>query len=163
MPGNGLLGPVAGSVQVSVARSAAREIRGPVVHEPTPPLEQVRTPARGLDLVLDEMRKSRLDDLPGKRWNLPSQWILCGRSPTLRSQPDLGHCGDERLGSRRASSVPWSTPLRLRGQRDGGVDPSGCRLLGLPAVVDVVAEEAVLIVVDAGASVRVIRCLDALD
>ena len=41
------------------ARSPAREIRGPLIHEPTPTLEQVRAPVRGLHLVLDHMRQRR--------------------------------------------------------------------------------------------------------
>ena len=41
------------------------QIRGPIVHEPTPPLEQIRPPVRRLDLVLHDVSQRRLDDLQG--------------------------------------------------------------------------------------------------
>ena len=37
----------------------------PVIHQPTPTLEQVGASVRGLDLVLHHMRQRCLDDLPG--------------------------------------------------------------------------------------------------
>ena len=46
------------------ARSPAREIRGPILYEPTPPREQVPAPTGRLDVVSDK-RERRLDDLPG--------------------------------------------------------------------------------------------------
>ena len=41
------------------------EVRSPVVHEPAPALEQVRTPIGCLDSVLDDVRQGCLDDLAG--------------------------------------------------------------------------------------------------
>ena len=45
--------------------SLAREIGRPIVHQATPPLEQVRAPVGCLDFVLDHMRQRRLDDFLG--------------------------------------------------------------------------------------------------
>ena len=41
----------------------ASQIARPVLHEPAPPLEQVRAPVRRLHLVLHHMRQRRLDHL----------------------------------------------------------------------------------------------------
>ena len=53
--------PVGGVRSGLGTRSPARQIRRPVVHEPTPPLEQVGAPVRGLHLVLDHVRQRGLD------------------------------------------------------------------------------------------------------
>ena len=47
----------------SLLRARFREVVGPIVHEPTPTLEQVRSGIGGLDPVLHHMRQRRLDDL----------------------------------------------------------------------------------------------------
>ncbi len=47
----------------SLLRVRFREVVGPIVHEPTPTLEQVRAGVGRLHLVLDHMRQRRLDDL----------------------------------------------------------------------------------------------------
>ena len=39
------------------------EIGGPIVHQPAPPLEQVRAGIGGFDRILDHVRERRLDDL----------------------------------------------------------------------------------------------------
>ena len=39
------------------------EVRGPIVHQPAPPLEQVRAGIGGFDLILDHVPERRLDDL----------------------------------------------------------------------------------------------------
>ena len=47
------------------ACSPARQIGRPVLHEPTPTLEQIRAPVRRLNLVVHHMRQRRLHDLSG--------------------------------------------------------------------------------------------------
>ena len=49
----------------SRSRLLTGQIRCPILHEPTPPLEQVRAPVGGLDLVANDVCKRRLRHLAG--------------------------------------------------------------------------------------------------
>ena len=73
--------PVGGVRSGLGTRSPARQIRRPVVHEPTPPLEQVGAPVRGLHLVLDHVRQRGLDHLSGV------VRLLCRPVPKRRPEP----------------------------------------------------------------------------
>ena len=57
----------------------AVEVGGPVVHQDTPALEQVRAGIGRLDPVPDHMRQGRLDDFPGmirQLMNPHKAWII---------------------------------------------------------------------------------------
>ena len=74
------------------------KVRGPIVHEPPPPLEQVRPRVRRFDLVLDDMRQRRLDDLPRM------VRLLGGPVPERRPEAVRHGCDSmvlEHLGQRR--------------------------------------------------------------
>ena len=88
----------------------AGQIGRPVVHEPTPALEQVCTPIGRLDPVLDDMRESRLDDLAGMirfpRPTSPGNWSETrGARPRSRASRASG-----AVASPRAACRPdWET------------------------------------------------------
>ena len=81
----------------------ANQVRRPIVHEPTPALEQVRAPIGCLDPVLDHMREGRFDDLARMIR------LLCTDSDTFHGHPMRFYNNNNR-------SELWST-LRVAGSQ----------------------------------------------
>ena len=85
------------------------QIGNPIVHKPTTPLEQVRTPIGCLDPVLDDVRQGCLDDLAG-------MIRLFGRPvPEARAKPQLASIGAEMERLRSSSySFRGKAPVTFR-------------------------------------------------
>ena len=86
----------------------AGEVAGPIVHEPPPPLEQVRAGVGRLDRILDSVRQRRLDDFA-------RMVRLLGRPVPEAGSESVRHAGDAAACEQKAQlrdNQPPAAPAR---------------------------------------------------
>ena len=79
----GRAAPCCAAITTVLLERRRAEISGPIVHQPQPPLEQVRARIRRLHLVRDHLRQRRLDDLP-RVVSLPGSPVAERRAEPMR-------------------------------------------------------------------------------
>ena len=105
-----------------VVRSVnSAQIRGPIVHQPPPTLEQIRPRVGRLGLVADHVRKRRLDHLP-RVVGLLGRPVAETRPEAVPGQTCSGASG--RRSSSPATSRPAMTSLTPRSHRRRTDEPS---------------------------------------
>ena len=98
-----------------VVRSVnSAQIRGPIVHQPPPTLEQIRPRVGRLGLVADHVRKRRLDHLP-RVVGLLGRLVAETRPEAVPGQTCSG--ASRHRSSSPATSRPAITSLTRRSQR----------------------------------------------
>ena len=119
-----IYGPGVTSLDGSALRSLAGQVGRPVVHQPTPALEQARAPVGCLDPVLDHMRQGRLDDLARMIRSSAAQSRKLERNPwgtaaipcfwNIRRSCFSSSCLPTRLGNRNGLVLSTSDRASYR-------------------------------------------------